>query len=91
MDDKWVLALKDEIVALDENDTWVLINKPSASNVIRCRWVYQIKRNVDGSIERCKARLVTQGFTQHEGIDYSYSYCLVVKPTIVRCVLALAT
>lgn len=33
---------------------------------------------------------MAQGFSEHEGIDYTYSYCLEVKSTIVRCVLALA-
>jgi len=40
-------------------------------NVVGSRWVYRIKRRIDGSIECCKARLVARGFTQQEGIDYS--------------------
>lgn len=52
--------------------------------------MYKIKRNADDSIERCKVRLVAQGFSQFKGIDYTYSYCPLVKPTMVKCVLTLA-
>lgn len=56
-----------------------------------CLWVYKIKRNADGSIEDCKVFLVAQGFNQHESVDYTYSYCLMVKSTIIMCVLAVAS
>lgn len=82
--------MKDKIAYLDENATWVLFDKPPESDVIGCRWIYKINRHVDGSIKHCNDRLVAQGYNQHEGMDYTYSYCPVVKPATVRCVLALA-
>jgi hypothetical protein len=52
--------------------------------------VYRIKRRVDGSIERYKARLVARGFTQQEGIDYSETLSPVIKQTTVRLVFFIA-
>ena len=53
----------DEIAALRENRTWSLVSFHPSMNVVGSRWVYRIKRRVDGSIERYKARLVARGFT----------------------------
>ena len=59
----WHNVMCDEIVALRENRTWSLVPFYPSMNVIGSRWVYRIKRRVDGSIERYKARLVARGFT----------------------------
>ena len=60
----WHNAMCDEITALRENRTWFLVPFYPSINVVGSRWVYQIKRRVNGSIERYKACLIARGFTQ---------------------------
>ena len=79
----WHNAMCDEIAALRENRTWSLVPFHPSMNVVGSRWVYRIKRRVDGSIERYKARLVARGFTQQEGIDYSKTFSPVIKQATV--------
>jgi hypothetical protein len=55
-------ATKSEIQALLDNGTWSLCPRPSNNNIIKNKWVYKVKQHSDGSIERYKARLVTNGF-----------------------------
>eukprot|EP00794_Sanderia_malayensis_P011639 gene11639-biopygen9313 len=66
----WKKAIESEYKLLLKNRTWDLVDLPTAKNLVGCKWVFKIKRNSDGSINRYKARLVAQGFSQETGIDY---------------------
>jgi hypothetical protein len=89
-DAKWRDAMDVEFSALQKNETWTLLPRQAGKNIIDSKWVYTIKYKPDGSIERYKARLVAQGFTQRFGIDYAETFSLVVKPATIRLVLSLA-
>ena len=73
--------------ALDANDTWALVDSSPHYKPIRCKWVYKIKYNVDGSVKRYKAQLVAEGYVQTHRIDYDETFARVVKMTTVRVVL----
>jgi hypothetical protein len=85
---EWRTAMQAEFNALIKNSTWTLVPSSVAKNVVGCKWVFKLKRKVDGSIDRHKARLVAKGFHQHAGIDYGETFSPVVKPTTIRTVLA---
>ena len=89
-DPAWRRAMQDEFDALQANDTWTLVPRPSGVNLVTGKWVFRHKFKSDGSLDRYKARWVLRGFTQRPGIDYDETFSLVVKPATIRTVLTLA-
>ena len=86
----WHEAITKEIRALEDNKTWTFAHLPPGKKAIGCKWVYQIKYNADGSIERCKAQLVVLGHHQIEGEDYTKTFASIVGMVTVRCILTIA-
>ena len=70
-DTNWRAAVEEEMHALTETKTWDLVDTPKGVKPIGCTWVYKVKYNTDGSVNRYKARLVAKGYTQKHDIDYS--------------------
>lgn len=84
-----MVPIHDEMDDLKQNYTWKLVPRLMAFNVVGSKWVYHTKYNSDDSIERFKARLLAQGFTQIPGHDYSHTFSPVVNPSTVCIVFSL--
>ena len=87
---EWRHAMVEEINALLKNDTWSLVPPAPSQNTVGCKWVFRVKRNPDGSVDRFKARLVAKGFHQQHGIDFHETFSPVIKPATIRTVISIA-
>ena len=87
---KWETAMKTEMTSLRENDVWDLVELPVGKKVVGCKWVYKVKTGADGSVQRYKARLVAQGFTQKYGTNFDETFCPVVRQESLRRLMALS-
>ena len=88
--EKWLNAMNDEMESLHANDVWDLVELPKGRRAIGSKWVFRLKVNAEGVIERYKARLVARGFSQKFGEDYDETFCPVVRHESVRTLIALA-
>lgn len=71
--------MSEELQALEENNIWDLEPIPKNKKPIGCEWVFKRKRNADGSVNRFKARLVAQEYSQKYGEDFEEVFAPVVK------------
>ncbi|CAI7753023.1 unnamed protein product [Closterium sp. NIES-54] len=86
--EEWKKAMESELKSIEENDTWELVELPEGRNAIMSKWLFKIKSDADGNIERYKSRLVAKGYQQKEKVDYKELFAPVVKPTTLRTLLA---
>jgi hypothetical protein len=87
---KWNEAISAELKSLDEAYTWDIVQWPKNRNIVSSKWVFKIKRNTAGEINKYKVQLVAQGFTQIYGINYYKTYAPVAYLTLLRLILAVA-
>ncbi|CAL1381785.1 unnamed protein product [Linum trigynum] len=86
----WNQAMKEEVTALEANETWDIVDRPPNVVPIGCKWVYKTKFLPDGAIERFKAKVVAKGYTQTYGIDFVDTFSPVAKINYVKLLLAIA-
>ncbi|CAI7776005.1 unnamed protein product [Closterium sp. NIES-54] len=89
--EEWKKAMESELKSIEGNGTWELVELPEGRKAITSKWLFKIKSNADGKIERYKSRFLGKGYQQKEKVDYKELFAPVVKPTTLRTLLAGAT
>ena len=82
--------MDEELNAIEKNKTWELVDLPKGKEVIGEKWVYKTKSNVEGKIERHKARLVVKGYKKQQVRYYEENFAPVARMETVRAVLSIA-
>ncbi|GKB04300.1 putative ribonuclease H-like domain-containing protein [Tanacetum coccineum] len=90
-DPAWVEAMQEELLQFKLQNVWVLVDLPKGHRAIGTKWVYRNKKDERGIVVRNKARLVAQGHTQEEGIDYDEVFAPVARIEAIRIFLAYAS
>jgi hypothetical protein len=67
-----------------------LVDRPQDKEIIGVKWIYKVKYNVDGSVQRNKVRLVAKGYSQQPGVDFHENFAPVARLDIVRALISLA-
>jgi hypothetical protein len=81
--------MQEELNNFERNQVWTLVERPN-TNVIGTKWVFYNKQDENGMVTRNKARLVAQGFTQVEGLEFEETYAPVTRLEAIRMLLAFA-
>ncbi|GJX60227.1 putative reverse transcriptase, RNA-dependent DNA polymerase [Tanacetum coccineum] len=87
----WVEAMQEELLQFKIQNVWVLVDCPKGVRPIGTKWVLKNKRDARGIFIRNKARLVAQGYTQEEGINYEEIFAPVARIEAIRLFLAYAS
>ncbi|GJR80040.1 putative ribonuclease H-like domain-containing protein [Tanacetum coccineum] len=90
-DPSWIEAMQEELLQFKLQQVWTLMDLPHGKRAIGTKWVYRNKKDERGIVIRNKARLVAQGYTQEEGIDYDEVFAPVARIEAIRLFLAYAS
>jgi len=87
--EKWKTVMREEMNALERNQTWEIVELPKEKKLVGCKWVYTLKYKADSNLERYKIRLVAKGYTQTFRIDYQETFSSVAKMNTIRILFSL--
>ncbi|GKD78819.1 putative ribonuclease H-like domain-containing protein, partial [Tanacetum coccineum] len=90
-DPSWIEAIQEELLQFKLQEVWNLVDFPNGKRAIGNKWVFKNKKDEKGIVIRNKARLVAQGYTQEEGIDYDEAFAPVARIEAIRLFLAYAS
>ena len=86
----WMLALHDEISSLQKHNVFDVVDRQPGIKSLPCKWVFKIKYDQHGNVQRFKARLVAKGFKQVTGIDFNETFAPVARQSTLRLLLTIA-
>ncbi|GJY03771.1 putative ribonuclease H-like domain-containing protein [Tanacetum coccineum] len=90
-DPSWIEAMQEELLQFKLQEVWTLVELPNRKRAIGTKWVFRNKKDERGIVIKNKARLVTQGYIQEEGIDYDEVFAPVARIEAIRLFLAYAS
>ena len=87
---EWIDACLDELKSIEKNLVWSLVDLPAGTKPIGLRWIFKVKRNSDGSINKYKACLVAKGYVQQHGVDFDEVFAPVARLETIRLLVSIA-
>nr|GFA42433.1 hypothetical protein [Tanacetum cinerariifolium] len=85
----WQGAMDEEMKSMKGNKVWIVVDRPPNAKVVRNKWLYKKKTDMDGKLHTYKARLVPKGCTQTFGIDYQKTFSPIVDIRAIRILIAI--
>ncbi|GJR75350.1 putative ribonuclease H-like domain-containing protein [Tanacetum coccineum] len=83
-------AMQEELLQFKLQEVWTSVELPNGKRALSTKWVFKNKKDERGIVIKNKARLVAQGYTQKEGIDYDKVFAPVTRIEEIRLFLAYA-
>jgi hypothetical protein len=87
--EEWRKAMNEEMISIEKNQTWKLVNLPKEKKTVSLKWVFKIKYNEDDNIQKHNARIVAKGYSQEPEVDFIETFALVTRMETIIIVLAL--
>src|SRR4051812_29868798 len=89
-DANWLIDMQDELTSFTRNEVWSLVERPSGQdhNIIGTKWIFKNNQGEHVTIIRNKARLVAQGYSQVEGLDFDETFAPVDRLESIHMFLA---
>ena len=87
---RWWKACKEEYQTLLRYHTWALVERPPDINIVRSWWTFRVKRDNLRQIDKFKAQLVAQGFSQISGLNFNEKFPPTIRFTSICFILAIA-
>lgn len=86
----WKDAMIEEIAMITKNKTQTLVPKPEGKKIIGINWIYGLKLNPNGFVNRHEAKLVVKGYVQTAKIDFGDTFASVARHKTIKMILAVA-
>jgi hypothetical protein len=82
--------MNEEMTRIEKNQTWKLVDLPKEKKEVGLKWLFKIKYNEDGNIQKHKFRIIAKGYPQRPGVDFTETFAFVARMETIRIVLALS-
>ena len=86
----WKDAMVEEYQSILKNDVWNIVLRPNKKFVVSSKWLFKVKYDVDGNIEKHKACFLARGFSQKDGINFEETFAPIARYTSVIVVISIA-